>query len=253
MGKFVDQMIDSSRHIIFWSVPITILFVVLRAQIVRTILGSGQFNWNDTRLTAAALAIFTLSLLAQNLTNIFVRSFYSRGKTKIPLIMNVISAVFIIVSSYFLVHIFQHNLFFKNFMESLLKVTDVPGTVVLMLPLGFTLGVFLNLVTHWVGFSREFKSYSAPVLRALYHVTGASVIMGYVAYFFLQIFANIFNLNTTFGIFSQGFCSGILGIVAGIMVLYLLKNEELREVWRTLHKKIWRISEPVIGPDATME
>ena len=28
--------------------PLTILFVVLRAQIVRTVLGAGKFGWNDT-------------------------------------------------------------------------------------------------------------------------------------------------------------------------------------------------------------
>src|SRR3989344_5993051 len=158
--EFLEQMITSSRHIIFWSVPISVLFIVLRAQIVRTILGAGQFNWDDTRLTAAALAIFTLSLVAQNMTNIFVRSFYSRGKTKVPLIMNIISALCIIGFSYILVHIFQTNFLFRDFIESLFKVSGVPGTVVFMLPLGFTLGVFVNLFTHWVSFAREFKSYS---------------------------------------------------------------------------------------------
>jgi hypothetical protein len=46
--EFLQQMIDSARHIVFWSIPITILFIVLRAQIVRTIYGAGQFDWADT-------------------------------------------------------------------------------------------------------------------------------------------------------------------------------------------------------------
>jgi putative peptidoglycan lipid II flippase len=54
--SFLARMIESTKHIIFWSFPITILFVVLRAQIVRTIYGAGNFDWSDTRLTAAALA-----------------------------------------------------------------------------------------------------------------------------------------------------------------------------------------------------
>src|SRR3989344_5506806 len=50
--EFLRQIITSTRHIIFWSIPVSILFIVLRAQIVRTILGAGAFDWSDTRLTA---------------------------------------------------------------------------------------------------------------------------------------------------------------------------------------------------------
>jgi len=252
--EFVEQMITSSRHIIFWSVPISVLFVVLRAQIVRTILGAGHFNWDDTRLTAAALALFTISLIAQNLVTLFVRAYYSRGKTSAPLIMNMASSAFIIIFSYFLVQTFQHNFFFQNFIESLLKVSGIPGTVVLMLPLGFSVGVLLNLLIHWIGFQGEFPTYSPSVLRTFFEVTGASVIMGYVTYIFLNIFANnfphIFNLDTLRGVFLQGFLAGSLGIIIGIFVLYLLNSKELKEVWTTLHKKIWKAK--VVGPDAEL-
>src|SRR3989344_3124964 len=43
---------------LFWTIPATVFVIVLRAQLVRTILGSGAFDWEATRLTAAALAIF---------------------------------------------------------------------------------------------------------------------------------------------------------------------------------------------------
>ncbi len=252
--EFVEQMILSTRHIIFWSVPISILFVVLRAQIVRTILGAGRFNWNDTRLTAAALALFTFSLLAQNLVTLFVRAYYSRGKTRAPLIMNVSSSIFIVVLSYALVHLFQQNLFFRNFVESILKVSGIPGTVVLMLPLGFSIGVTLNLILHWVGFNSEFPTYTKGVMKTLFQVFSSSIIMGYITYFFLNIFVTyfpyVFDLETTRGVFLQGLLAGSIGICSGIILLYFLGSVELKEVFSTLHKKIWRAK--VIGPDAEM-
>lgn len=248
--EFVEQMVNSSRHIIFWSVPISVMFIVLRAQIVRTILGAGRFNWNDTRLTAAALALFTMSLLAQNLVALFVRSYYSQGKTKTPLFMNILSASFIVMFSYYLVNVFQTNYFFRDFIESILKVSEIPGTVVLMLPLGFSVGVLINLLIHWVGFHKHFPKYSSPVLRTLFEVTGSSVIMGYVTYRCLGLFDNIFDLDTLFGIFMQGFLSGIMGIFVSIVLLYLLKSRELSEVWATLHRKIWKSN--VVGPDAEL-
>jgi putative peptidoglycan lipid II flippase len=251
IDMFIDHMITSSRHIIFWSVPVSMLFIVLRAQIVRVILGSGQFNWGDTRLTAAALAIFVASLTFQNLTPLFVRSYYSRGKTKVPLYMNMFSSAVIISLAYYLVNFFNHNLFFQNFMESLLKVPGVPGTAMLMLPLGFSLGVLVNCVIHWIGFGLEFRSFSKPVLRTLFEVVASSIIMGFVAYLGLNFFGPIFNTDTVLGVFLQGFLSGVSGIIVAVLILYLLKSRELSEVWSTLHKKIWKAT--VVLPDATLD
>lgn len=248
--EFVGQMISSSRHIVFWSVPISVLFVVLRAQIVRTILGSGRFNWSDTRLTAAALALFTISLLAQNLVALFVRSYYSQGKTKTPLIMNIISAFLLVYISYNLVYIFQTSSFFRYFIESILKVSDIPGTAVLMLPLGYSIGLFINLIIHWLGFHFHFPKFSRPVTRTLFEVFGSSTIMGYVTYKCLEFFGSRLDLNTLLGIFLQGFFSGIIGIFTGVVVLYFLGSQELSEVWSTLHKKIWKAK--VVSPDAEL-
>jgi len=252
--EFVDQMATSTRHIIFWSIPLSVMFVVLRAQIVRTILGVGNFNWDDTRLTAAALALFTVSLLAQNLVTLFVRAYYSRGKTKTPLIMNVLSSLFIVVFSYILVYVFQSNSLFREFMESLLKVSGIPGTVVLMLPLGFSVGVLLNLVVHWIGFNMEFPTYSKTVMKTLYQLLSASVVMGYVTYKSLGVFDMLFHTlvdtSTTLSVFLQGFVAGIFGLIVLVALLVLLKNKELVEVWSTLHRKIWKAK--VVAPDATV-
>ena len=249
-NKFLEQMIISARHIIFWSIPIAVLFIVLRAQIVRTILGAGKFNWDDTRLTAAALALFVVSLLAQNLVSLFVRSYYAQGKTKRPLVMNVISAIILIFGSYFLIQIFQNNSFFRNFVESILKVSEIPGTIVLMLPLGFSIGVIVNLIIHWIDFGRQFPEFSKPILKTLFHTLSSSIIMGFMAYQSLNIFDNVFNLNTLPGIFLQGLLSGIIGIVSAVIVLILLRNVELVEVWNILHKKIWKATP--LPPDAEL-
>ena len=71
--------------------------------------------------------------------------------------------------------------------------------------------------------------------------------MGFVTYKYLDIFDEIFNINTLFGIFMQGLFSGLIGIFCGIVLLKLLKNKEIDEVWSALHKKFWKAK--VIGPD----
>jgi len=253
LKKFTQQMVNSARHIIFWSVPIVVLFIVLRAQIVRTILGAGHFNWYDTRLTAAALAIFAASIVFQNLTLLFVRAYYAAGNTKKPLIAKGLNALLTVVLGYGFMVWYSASPVFRNLIETALRVKDIPGTIVLTLPLGWSIGEFFNMVVLWIVFQKDFRGFSKEVLKTFFQILISSLLMGFVAYNLLNVFDNIFNLTTTFGIFMQGFLAGLSGILAGVLVLCLFKNEELKEVWNTLHKKIWKPSVPVIGPDAEMQ
>lgn len=245
--KFINNIVAAARHIIFWSLPILVLFIVLRAQIVRTILGSGEFSWSDTRLTAAALALFAVSLVAQSLILLFVRGYYAAGNTKTPLLVNVISSALTVVFAYFLINVFEANLFFKHFMESLLRIENNQGSIMIMLPLAYSVGMIANaLVLFWF-FRNDFKAMPSFLRRTFMHSFLGAVTMGFVSYLFLGVFAKIFDINTFLGIFLQGFFSGVLGIVAGVMILKLMKNREIEEVGKALHSKFWKAR--AIAPD----
>ena len=71
--EFTRILSAGARHVILWSVVSIGLIVVLRAHIVRVILGTGAFDWNATRLTAALLAILAVGLVAQGLILLFSR------------------------------------------------------------------------------------------------------------------------------------------------------------------------------------
>lgn len=250
--KFLDQMISATRHIIFWSMPSVGLFIVLRAQIVRTILGSGAFDWSDTRLTAAALAIFAISVVAQSLVLIFVRGYYAIGNTKKPLCINLFATLLVVVFGFGLVALFNTFPTFQYFIESLFKVNDILGTSVLMLPLAYSLATIINAVIFWIVFERDFAKFSQTIWRPLFQAFATSVIVGFVAHFFLNIFDDIFNINTLAGIFLQGLLSGLIGILVGIIVLKLLGNEEIKEIKRALHHRLSKqqllVSDPTENP-----
>ena len=245
--KFAEQSIASARHIVFWSVPVVVLFVVLRAQIVRTILGSGHFSWSDTRLTAAALAIFAMSLVFQNLTMLFVRAYYAVGKTKKPFIAKFINAATTVLFGYIFMLAYIRYPMFKDFLESLFKVQDIPGSIILTLPLGWSIGEVINSIALWFVFEKDFKGFSKPVIKTFIQVLASSLVMGYAAYVSLDIFDNVFNLDTTIGIFSQGLISGVIGIGFGILVLLIFKNQELSDVWQTLKGRFWK--KPTVAPE----
>lgn len=247
MKRFIEEMIAASSHIIFWSLPVAVLFIVLRAQIVRVILGSGEFSWSDTRLTAAALAIFSVSVVAQSLSLLFVRAYYASSNTKRPLLIDFSAAAIIVLSGYGFWQLFLNYPSFHYFMEALLRVTDIRGTEVLALPLAYTVGMMFSMVAFWLMFQKKHREFSAPVLKTAFQSFSAAVIMGLVIYLFLNVFSRVFDLETTVGIFMQGLLSGIIGIASCIFILKGLKSKELEEVWSTLHRKIWRTK--VIVPE----
>ena len=244
---FLEQMISATRHIIFWSVPAIVLFVVLRAQIVRVILGGGVFDWTETRLVAAALALFVISLIAQGLSLLFVRGYYATGNTRTPLVVNLLGAILVVVFSVALLKLFNIFPTFRFFMEALLRVEGIEGTAILMLPLGYSLALFLNVVAFWFLFQRDFSSLWGAVSQTVLHSFGAAVLMGFVTHRLLSVFDNIFDIHTFIGIFLQGLLSGLLGIIVGIVLLFLLRNKEIREISSALHHKFWKST--VVAPE----
>lgn len=244
---FFSKIITSTKHIIFWSVPVIIMFIVLRAQIVRTILGTGNFSWQDTRLVAAALAIFSISVLAQSLILLFVRSYYAIGETKRPLLINVFSIILMGIFALILQALFRENETFRFFFEGILRLSGTPGTEIIILPLAFSIGMLVNVSILWISFENKFPGFSKSVIKTFMHSIFASVLGGYATYLMLQYLANVFDLNTVLGVFSQGFISGIIGLILILIILIMLDNAELKDISNTLHKKIWRVKPVVEG------
>lgn len=249
MNLFNQELKNAARSIIFWSLPITFLFIVLRAQIVRTVLGSGSFSWENTRLVAASVAIFSISIVAQGLIALFARVYYATGNTKRPLYINFVSSTLIVVFSFLFLHIYKTFPFFKDFVEALFKVEGIVGTEVLMLPLAYSLGTLINFCILWFFVKRDFMKSELFLMKTLFQSLGASFFIGFVAYLSLNALSPVFGTETFLGVFLQGFVSGIIGICAGVVVLYFLKNEELDTLAETLKTKFWKAKILVPGKE----
>ena len=245
--RFLEKILTAARHIVFWSLPVLVLMIVLRAQIVRTILGSGSFDWTATRLTAACLAIFTVSAVAQSTGHLFARGFYATGNNSIPFITNVLSAIVIGVSGYVFLIGYAGSPFVQDFIGSLLRVEGLTGASVLMLPLAYTVGMLLNTVLLIYFFRRQFGRFLSPVKDTLMHGAFSAIIAGVVAYEFLEILGLYLDLDTFIGIFTQGLVAGVAGFLTWWLILELMGNEEIKDVRTALHRKFWKSN--VVIPD----
>jgi putative peptidoglycan lipid II flippase len=239
--EFKNHLRSVARQIIFWSLPATFLFIVLRAQIVRVILGSGSFSWENTRLVAASLALFSISIVAQGLVALFTRAYYAKGNTRRPLLTHFISFLTTIFLSFLFLHIFESNNFFKEMVELVLRVNNIPGTKILMLPLAYSFGSIINFCLLWFFLKKDFlKPGEKFISQTFFQSLIASFFMGLISYLSLNIFAPVFGNITFWAIFFQTLISSFLGILVGILVLFLLKSEELSDLIKALQSKFWK-------------
>lgn len=244
--EFNRQLLTALRHIIFWSIPIGALVIVLRAQIVRVLLGSGAFDWNDTRLTAAVLGLFVLSLVAQSILLLLVRAFYAGGRTLLPLAVAVVSSAASIGLAYSLLASFAENDTLKNALEQVFRLEGVSGIEVLVLALAFVLGQFLQLFLLMIISVYVFNISYRPLIRLLAEALLAAVAGGFSAYAALIFVVDGINQDTFIGITLQGLVAGVMGLTAVILVYRVLKAPELFEIYRSFHSKIFKTD--VIAP-----
>ena len=233
-SEFADHIETALRHMLFWAIPATVFVIVLRAQLVRVILGSGAFDWSATRLTAAALALFILSLAAQSISLLIARAYYAAGNSRKPLYYGAIDVVVSVGTALLFVSFFHENQFFRYFVESMLRVSDIAGTTVLMLALGYACGSIAEFAVSYRFFLRDFAVPHKRLFKLSFQSFSAAVIGSAVSYVILSITGNIVNINTAIGVFTQGASAGIVGLLATIGVLWLLKNRELSEAFVTL-------------------
>ena len=247
--KFSRYVASAFRHIIFWSLPAAALFIVIRAQIVRVVLGSGAFSWSDTRLVAACVALFAISIIAQNGNLLFIRAYYAAGKTKIPLVISAVSSVFTIVVSFVFYKIFLISPLAKDFIAAMFKVSDVSGVEILSLPLGFTVGSLFNMALFVFIFNKDFKQLVFSVRRTVAEGLLASFAAGAASYIALLVIGNIVTLDTLAGVLSQGIVAGVFGWAIWFFTLRALKSREAEELLTNIKGRIWKAN--VIAPEQT--
>ncbi len=245
---FLAQLGIASRQILFWSLPAITLTIVLRAHIVRAILGSGAFDWTDTRLTAAALAPFIVSLAAQGLSLLLIRACYASGKTLVPFAVSAISAGLTVLLGIEFLHIVA-NPTTSNFLEVFLRVEDVRGTQVLVLPLAYAASSIIGTLLLALYFELRFGGFFKEIVRAWWESLTAALVSGAAAYATLHVIGDITLSSTVLSILLRGGTAGLVGCMAAALVYYMLGSREYAENLQALRRRIWRDAEPIASAE----
>jgi len=246
MDDFRLHIITAMRHVLFWSLPAIALLIVLRAQIVRVILGSGAFDWGDTRLTAAVLALLAISLFAQAINLLIVRAFYAGGNTRIPFLVTLIGSVFAVVLASALYSLFLRDPQFVHMLSSWLRVGDVAGSEIILIGVSYSIAIVVQTLVLFAFAVRIFKLPTSWLWPNLGRAILAASMGALCAYATLNFFVRGINEASFLGILIQGMLGGVVGVCAIILTYYLFRSPELREIYTSFHKRIFKTD--VVAP-----
>lgn len=231
--EFESKFSTAFAQIIFLTVPLSIILFMLRAQIVRIVLGWGKFSWLDTRLTAACLGIFSIGLFAQGLIFILSKTFYAAHNTKTPAVISTATVLLNIAMSFLFVWVLKSPGFFRGALENILKLQGIDDISVVGLALAYSITIILEVILLSFFIHKNlrmfhFKKLAGSLAKAL--IAGFFMIV--VIFFAKQEVAAYpqVDMQTFFGVFLQLAISGLLGVGAYILISYIIKSEELKKI-----------------------
>lgn len=215
--KIISHISETTKQILFLIIPITVIMIMLRAQIVRVILGTGQFDWDATKLTFNALGIFAFSLFAQSLIPILSRSFFALQDTVTPLIISIISTIISIIMAIYLSQVYGIMGLIVSYSFSAI----------------FQFGLLWLLLRNKLGGLQEKK-----VIISLTKIIIAAFIMAIFLQTFKFIISQIVDMDRFWGVLLQMTVSTIISVLIYGFICYQLKLKEMR-LFQESFKKRW--------------
>ncbi|MDP4000840.1 MAG: murein biosynthesis integral membrane protein MurJ [bacterium] len=221
---FKDVLAKTTIQILYFIVPLSVLMLVLRAQIVRLVLGIGEntsFTFADTRIVSLTLGLFVVSLFAQALIPLFLRAFYARHNTMTPVVIGFIIIVINIIATYFLVQMF-----------------GVPGMAI-----AFSLTSIIHLVLLVMELHKKIGHVHDQYLliNSLKIVIG-SALASVSAYLSLYMIAPLVNMQTYIGVFIQAVGAGIIGVTIYLVVTWFSGLSETHGLVKLLRSTVIKFS-----------
>ena len=233
---FKATLSAAARHIVFWSAILSVLVLVLRAHIVRIVLGTGAFDWDATRLTAAILALLVVGLMAQGLVLLASRAFYAAKHSWNPLLIQVAGLVVSVASALIFLALTHTFPGVQYFMEALLRVEDVPGTTILFIAIGAMLGQVATGALALGTLGTVAPGVARSLVRPMLEGAAAAILGGASAYGVLSFFGNLAPATTLLYVFTEAALAGMVGLAVSAAVLALLANKEFKDLLDSLRR-----------------
>jgi len=238
--EFLENFSLTFRQILYLIIPISLLLFILRAQIVRLVLGSlgKEFDWVATRLTAASLGIFSISILASALIPLLYRAFFSLQDTKTPTSIAILSIILNIILTFSFTHLLNSQNLLSLFFIKLLKLKGIEKISAIGLPLAFSFSSIFQFLFLFIFFQKRIGDFEKKeILISFKKIIFASIFLIFLTYFSLYFWAQFLNTHTIFGLFFQTILTGLAGFLSYFLITLYLKSPEIKTIKSSISKQ----------------
>jgi len=237
--KLILNFSEVFRQILFFIVPATVLLLTLRAQIIRVVLGTGEFGWEDTILTMETLTFFTFSLFAQASIPLLVRMFYARHNAKTPFYIGLFSILVNIFLSLWLPKIVMcyEVLNITNEFTTQCSPMGITG-----LALAFSISAIVNFLLLWIVLRLELGPMDEyRILKSVAKFSISALACGVTVQGMKLFIWPYVDMTKVWGVFTQGFFAGVAGIFVYMAFCSLLRSEEFFSFWNAVKRRMnWK-------------
>jgi len=224
--RYNQLLLQSIHQVAFFSMPASVLLLILRIPIVRFAFGAKNFPWGDTVLTGKIVAILAISVSAQAITHILIRGFYAIHDTRRPFIVSIFSMIIGVFLGWYITY-------FTPFLSTS-KILGLAGTI--------TVTGFLETIILFVLLHRRTNFSLQQALIPLSKMAVSSILMALGLYFPLKLLdIVIIDTTKTLGLLVLTGVVGVIGMTVYILIAKLLHVEELYIVKKLFGKMgLWK-------------
>jgi putative peptidoglycan lipid II flippase len=216
---FQEMIGSTTRKIVFFVLPASVALLILRAQIVRLLLGDGAFDWNDTIRTADTLGVFALSAVAQAVTPLLFRGFYALQDTRTALWISIVIEGTNIIAALLL-----------------MRVYGITG-----LAAAFTFSAWIGVGLLWWRLrARQGRLGTKKVWSSFWKILTASFVMAGAMIPVRNLIGTVYPLRTFFQVLLQAGAASVAGLIAFYIVCKLMRSPELEEFQNALIRHVWK-------------
>lgn len=218
--EFINSIVKSVNSVILLVLPISIGAIVLATPIVRILFERGEFDARATSMTAIALIMYSIGMVAFGLRDILGKVFYSLQDTKTPMTNGVLAMSMNIVLNIILVRHLE--------IAGLSLATSISAIICIFL--------LFNSLKKKIGYFGQDK-----IIKTTIKSIVAAVVMGIVTYFVYNIVSNLLGLGFAKEAVSLAISVGVGAITYGILVV-VLKVDEINVITDVMKKKLNRVA-----------
>lgn len=205
-----NEILNTISFTMIVSIPISILILILRYEIISFLFQRGNFNESNTIITAKCLLCYNIAFSFIGLREILSRIFYALKDTKTPVINSVIGVIL--------------NIFLNL---TLSKYLGLPG-----IALATTISIIFTVILLFFTLYKKYEVlYIKEVIIIFFKVISASTVVGFAVY-------NIKNILINYPLILNLIFSSLVGIIIYILIIIFMRIKIVDDFMKQLKSKL---------------